>query len=155
MKSDFISRVIIELGKFKDNGRMLVLITHGFLELLVNSVIDARCKNAKRITDDNRSYPHSVKLILLNEIGEIEDRMYQLLDAFRKLRNKAAHESLFTVEAGDMVTYRKRLHDPHDPYELCLSILASFWNDHVELLGPTFAPSLFNHGLQASDPPRP
>lgn len=42
-------RVFRELHNVQDNDRLLVLVTHGFLELLVNALIDAKCKNAKRI----------------------------------------------------------------------------------------------------------
>ncbi len=53
--------------------RFQVLITQGFVELLVNAVIDAKCKNAKKITSNTRDFPYSTKLLILHELGLLSD----------------------------------------------------------------------------------
>jgi hypothetical protein len=64
-----VFRFGIELGRVKNEHRMLILLTSGFIELLVNALIDAHCKNSKKINDSNRDYTLSVKLVLLHEMG--------------------------------------------------------------------------------------
>ncbi|MCE9563336.1 MAG: hypothetical protein K8U57_14945 [Planctomycetes bacterium] len=71
-----VARLHHELGRIKDEPRMLILVSSGFLELLVNVVIDAKCKNAKKINENSRDYPFSTKLVLLNEMGLMSDSSF-------------------------------------------------------------------------------
>jgi len=63
-----VTQIFMELSVVKDNTRSLVLVTHGFIELLVNALTDYYLKNSKKVTSDERSYPHSIKILLLNEL---------------------------------------------------------------------------------------
>ena len=90
-------KITREITMVKNNNRLLVLVTHGFIELLVNALIDHYLKNSKKVTNDGRSYPHSTKLLLLNEVGIIDDNLYKVFNWFRKLRNRAAHQPIFKV----------------------------------------------------------
>lgn len=142
-KDDQFDRFFNELSKVRDNQRSLVLITHGFLELLVETLIRAKCKNAKRITDDQRSFSYAAKLLLLNEIGVIPDWRYQLFDSFRKVRNRAAHEAFFEVSDDEIERLAAKTDsEPTDLYELCVVTFASLWNNHIDEFGPVFAPVL-------------
>ena len=77
-----------ELGAVKNHHRSLVIIVHGYIELLLNSIIDVKCKHGKaRITKNSRDFPLSVKLTLLNELGIVDDTLFKVLDKFRKIRN--------------------------------------------------------------------
>ena len=136
------------MAKVRDNQRSLVLITNGFLELLVETLIRTKCNNAKRITDDNRSYSYSTKLLLLNEIGVLPDWHYQLFDAFRKLRNRAAHEPFFEVSQSEIDQLSARTDtESKDVYQLCVVIFATLWNNHIDEFGPVFAPVLTKVGV--------
>lgn len=114
--------------------RFQVLITQGFVELLVNAVIDAKCKNAKKITSNTRDFPYSTKLLLLHELGLLSDSSYRSLDKLRKYRNKAAHEPFF--EVSGVTENGKRLH------EVCVSLICDFFNQHSDILIPIFAPNI-------------
>jgi hypothetical protein len=123
--------------------RFQVLITQGFVELLVNAVIDAKCKNAKKITGNSRDFPYSIKLLLLHELGLISDSSYKSIDKLRKYRNKAAHEPFF--ELSTFVTANdggrpRRLH------EVCVSLICDFFNQHSGILAPVFAPHIAASG---------
>jgi len=92
-----------ELAKVQGNQRSLVIVTHGFVELLLNTVIDSNCKHGKKkISSNHRDFSHSVKLVLLSELGLLDNRLYQILDWFRKLRNRAAHEVFFELTPNDI-----------------------------------------------------
>ena len=139
-KDEPVMRFFRELDKVKADQRSLVLVTNGFLELLVESLIREKCKNQKKILDDNRSYPYSAKLLLLNEVGVMPDSTYKIFDWFRKLRNRAAHEPFFEVTKEDLSSVgNEKLRDPKELHELCTLVFAGFWNAHIDVFGPIFA----------------
>ena len=141
MNDDPILAVLKEV-EGSTNPRVVVLVAHGLIELMVNTLIDAHCKNAKAITSDIRGYPHAAKLLILNECGIISDVFYIILDRFRRLRNDAAHKPFFDVDQSRL----KHIAEPLKPvFEsipdvygetfssvngLCSSIVQSFWNNH-------------------------
>jgi hypothetical protein len=134
-------RFFQEIGRVKDQ-RLLLLVSHGVLELLVNSLIDLKCKNAKRIASDSRGFPHAARLLILNEIGVISDLQLKVYDSFRRLRNRAAHEPLFVIKAADLAAFSERFRDPASLYLFCTALVSGLWNDHVTDLAPRFLPSM-------------
>ncbi len=146
-EDDQLIRFHKEIGRVKDNERLLVLVTHGFIELLVNVIIEAKCKRAKKIKD-SRDYPHSVKLVLLNEIGLINNHFYEILDWFRRLRNKAAHEPFFALTDSECSYIDKTLKSfpPGKAvgglHRFCTYIVGAIWNGHKDILMHLFMPSI-------------
>jgi len=118
--------------------RFQVLITQGFVELLVNAVIDAKCKNAKRITGNSRDFPYSIKLLLMHELGLLSDGLYRTLDQLRKHRNAAAHDPFFEL-SGYVVADGRRVANLH---EYCIHVICEFFNRHSDVLAPIFAPHM-------------
>ncbi len=146
-EDDQLIRFHKEIGRVKDDERLLVLVTHGEIELLLNVIIEAKCKRAKKIKD-SRDYPQSVKLVLLNEIGLINDHSFKILDWFRRLRNKAAHEPFFTLSDSDSDYIDKTL-ELFAPGKaigglprFCFQIVGMIWNPHRKILIPAFMPSI-------------
>src|SRR5688572_14718691 len=88
IQDDPVIKIESHLINLQDNPRLLILITHGFLELLINTLVEAKCKSGKKITSSQRDYPHSIKILILNEMNVIPDWMYRILDRLRKLRTK-------------------------------------------------------------------
>lgn len=146
LKSDTVIAFFRELSLVARHTRSLVLVTHGFIELLVNALIDHHLKNGKKITSDNRTYPHSAKLVILNELGLLNNTEYRSFDWFRKLRNRAAHEPIFSVTQQDLqVIEDPDYRDPKNFYGLCIMFVGGFWNKHLAVFGPIFAPGTFGH----------
>ena len=84
---DVLRAFFEEINRVQQHNRSLVIITQGFIELFINRIIDKKLKHGKkRITSNNRDFPLSVKLTLLNELNHIDDKMYSVLNAFRKIR---------------------------------------------------------------------
>ena len=137
-------KITREITMVKNNNRLLVLVTHGFIELLINALIDHYLKNSKKVTNDGRSYPHSTKLLLLNELGIIDDNLYKVFNWFRKLRNRAAHQPIFKVNKDDLKNLRpEKYKNPSNFYNLCMGeLIGGFWNQHIPIFGPIFAPGL-------------
>jgi hypothetical protein len=134
-------RMIQQIVRLKNDPRLLILVSHGFIELMINALIDEKLKNAKRITSDNRGYPHSVKLLILNEVGILDDNLYKVFDGFRKLRNRAAHEPLFELTAQDLQKLNLLHSELNNFDDTVQNLVLGFWNLHTELFVRTFMPS--------------
>jgi hypothetical protein len=118
--------------------RFKVLITQGFIELLVNAVIDAKCKNHKKITGNSRDFPYSIKLLLLHELGLLSDNLYRVLNQLRKHRDEAAHDPFYEM-SGTVVDAATRTGTLH---EFCIGTICDFYNQHQAILAPVFAPTV-------------
>lgn len=150
---DPLDKVMRQVLNTTTDPRVAVLVAHGLVELMINVLIETRCKHGAKIVDNSRGFPHSVRLLILHEKGVIADSWYEVLNRFRKLRNDAAHQPFFTVDKG-------RLMHVAEPWEkdipidlnvdrasdsiglLCGSIVHSLWQNYREVLGPKFAPRL-------------
>lgn len=144
LKGDLIMQVMKELSIVSKHTRLLVLVSHGFIELLINALVDHYIKNRKIVTSDSRSYPHATKLLLLNELNIISDDQYKILDWFRKLRNKAAHVPIFDVTKQDLsMMPQEKYREPSNFYELCIILIGSLWNEHIPIFGPKYSPGAY------------
>lgn len=153
-KDEPVLRFFRELNTVKNDARSLVLVTNGILELLIESLVRAKCKHFKRITEDNRTYPYSAKLVLLSELGILSDDEYRLFDWFRKIRNRAAHEALFELKENDFQKINPpEYRSPSKLYDICFGLVGSFWNKHVPIFGPVFAPKIVGAQRAEQSPP--
>ena len=149
LEDNKIALFYVELGKVKDNDRSLVLITNGFLELLVEVLIKNKCKSSKRILGDNRTFPYSSKLIILNEVGAISDKNYHNLDHLRKLRNRAAHEPFFTMQEDSFNNFSVHGYKTINKlYPLCIYLIADMWDENKDVFTPIFAPIVTNNDAE-------
>ena len=139
-------KVIGEIETLKDHGRSCVIVAHGFLELLVNILVRNKCKNAVRIISSTRDFPHSTKLILLHELGCLSDSDIRMLNWFRKLRNRAAHDPHFRITENDLRSFGSGpFGNPAQFHVLCLSVFGTLWNRHYELFSAEFFPSAYGN----------
>jgi hypothetical protein len=130
----------------KASHRLSVVVAHGLLELLVNIFIEANCKHGKGISSRSRDYTQSAKLVILHELRFLTDWEFERFDWLRKLRNRAAHDPLFAISRDDLALFKDTEHsDPANFHDLCIYLVAGFWNRHVELFGPKVMPELFEH----------
>ncbi|HEY7090199.1 MAG TPA: hypothetical protein VH518_19030 [Tepidisphaeraceae bacterium] len=131
-----------ELDRVKDEPRLLVIITHGFIELAVNTIIDETCKDGKKITD-SRDFTHSTRLTLLHEMGLLSDHHYVLLNWFRKLRNEAAHEPFFKLTKDKLDIFAEdEFREPDKFFKVCSRTIADLLITFSDILGPVFMPGL-------------
>ena len=145
---DILMDYFLELHQAPNNQRLLIIVTHGFIELLLNSIIDIKCKNGKNvITQNNRDFPLSVKLVILHELNILDDRLYEILDWFRKVRNRAAHEPFFNLKTSD-INYansvldrfipNETLYKPDDFFHFCALLVGTIWNENLTLMNQVF-----------------
>lgn len=145
---DILLSFHIEINKVKDNERSVVIITHGFIELLITAIATTLCKEGKRINSNSRDYPQSVKLVLLYEMGVLDKELFLILDKFRKIRNSASHEPFFKLNDKDIEfiesSYIRFFPDKIPPNyninDFCTFLVGTIWNDNLNILGPIFLP---------------
>lgn len=120
-------QVLVDLERYRDNHRFLLILSCSFAELLVSVLIDRHCKHSSDINDRQRDYPLSVRLTLLHD-------HYIWLTWLRRQRNDAAHRADFKFTDNLMPPWGGADHKSADKlFSLCVNILSVIWNRHVEL----------------------
>lgn len=159
---------LTEISTVARNHRFLTIAAHGVLELLVNVLIEHHCKHGKKIVvESRRDYSHSVKLVILNEKGVIDDPTYKLLNAFRDLRNKSVHTVKYEVTEAMLQPFKSvslgvksgtvpaNTKAPDDiplglvknyPY-LCAAMVLHFWNQNEKVFTEYFEEAQFRGQL--------
>jgi hypothetical protein len=153
--SDVLESFFKELIAVEEHHRSLVIIAYGYIELFLNSIIDEKCKflnsiidekckhGKKRITKNNREFPLSVKLTLLNEMGILDDTLFRILDKFRKIRNRAAHEPSFSITTAEWQILNDGLdrfipeeskRKPNDLAHFCKLLIGAIWNENLDIV---------------------
>ena len=112
--SEVPSHFLNELELVSDNPRSSTLIINGFMELMVNILIRNKLKHGKKIEEDNRSYPYSTKILVLNELGIISDELFYNMDKLRDLRNRAAHQPFFEIQDSDLEKFKPIMFERND-----------------------------------------
>jgi len=135
-----VETVMREFELLQHHPRSCVIVMHGFIELLVNTLIEEKCKTGKKMAENNRDYPHSVKLTILFEMGLLGEEEFKKLNWFRKLRNDAAHEAVFAVtpEKLQLFVGTKFADVSHFPL-LCMDIFMTLWNKYADLFSTKFS----------------
>jgi hypothetical protein len=142
VRGDLFFRIFAELHSLKGQPRVQIFIAHGFLELLINTIIKAKAKNGKKIVKDHRSFPYATQIMILHENGVLSDDDYKVYDAFRKLRNKAAHEPLFNLTTAELKRLDSKVLDVGKFASVCEELMLRLWNNNKDLLIPVFIPTL-------------
>jgi hypothetical protein len=118
---------------------ILVLITGGLIELLLNQLVRFRCKHYKKVLKSNREYPLSVKIVLLHETKVISDELFADLEWFRKLRNEAAHNPFFILSANDLKRFtRRKFQNPKHFNLICQQLIIDLLLSDQEIFSKQF-----------------
>lgn len=144
IEENLLLGVMKEITDLKEQPRLQLFVTHGLLELVVNILIKERAKNGKKISSDTRSYPYSAQILILNELSIITDEEFKVLDWFRKMRNRAAHEALFKITDQDLKKIKiagKKIQVDNFTY-LCTSLILTLANGKFDVLGKHITPTL-------------
>lgn len=118
-----------KLDEAKNDDLKLVILAKTLLELMINILIIERTKNEKIIK--NNEYTYAIKLVILNEKNIINDKVFKFLDAFRKIRNKAAHEPVFKLEDADLRDLPIRKNEKL--YDVCITMIGTLWNQNKDI----------------------
>jgi len=127
--------------------RMMLIVTHGLIELMVNLLAEAKLKNGAKMVAERQNFSHAIKLLILNEAGVINDGLYGHLDYFRELRNSAAHSVFFQLAQSDFERIDRFLSDSGPVISewsgmvrfnmFCSRTVDSLWNAHTDVFRNT------------------
>jgi len=84
--SDFLKKTAEDIHK---DDRLASIIVFAGLELVVDFLVEKLCKRSSEIKKSR--VPFMGKVILLNEIGVVDDKLFKNLKAISKIRGAAAH----------------------------------------------------------------
>jgi hypothetical protein len=134
---DIITSFIDEIQTVKKNQRSMVVITQGVFEMFMNMLAEQCCKNGKLVAGYHCSY----QLIMLNELGIVDDNQYRLLRAFNDIRNDAGHGYEFILTKKMLEPFKsmkspdeQQFDDPALFHILCFKLVFNFWNDKMDTL---------------------
>jgi len=152
VRDDPFVKVLRQVGDRKADPRVVVLVAHGLIELMINTLVDHSCRNAKAITSDTRGYPYSTKLVVVCEKGVVSNSLFEALEILRRLRSDAALQPFFDVDGRRIrqlaATMEKHLATREEGQTYPYDSLNDFWGYLVHglfsqiqgVLLPIFAP---------------
>ena len=106
--SDDISFEYIAHLKNQEDGLGLIIKWHLLIEFVINRIILQKCKRPKKILDDHRSYPFSVKLQLVYSMELLPNHIYLNIQRINKIRNALAHNLEVEIEAKDFIFAKRK-----------------------------------------------
>lgn len=135
MENDFMHQVGEEIGVVKDNPRLLIIVSHSFIEMIVKSLTEHYVPHKKY-------HNHYQRLSVLNQIKVIDKFQFELFNWFRGLRNRAVHTPIFVLVDQDfkpLIGLVKQETLGVDKFHLfSLTLIAELWNKHLDVLGPIY-----------------
>lgn len=124
-----------EIGIVKENPRLLVIVSHSFVEMMVKNLLD-------HYVPGMQLKNHNQRLEKLKKESVIDDFQFKLYDWFRELRNDAVHNPIFRLKESDF----EKLHGLVKQEQLGINSFHSFsikliselWNKNLEVLGAEY-----------------
>jgi len=111
---------------YRPNTLTIIVIGHFLVEYLMNKIIFAKCKNAKKIS----SYAFSTKLEFLNSVNLLPDYLYKNIKTLNCARNEIVHTLSSEIKSKDfykssgqkIVVKVPKSRDPEKSYLKMLSL---------------------------------
>ena len=135
MDFDYMLQIGEEIGIVKNNPRLLVIVSHAFVEMMVKTLSDHYMPN---VVLKN----HHQRLQKLKKEGKIDEFQFLLYDWFRDLRNDAAHTPIFRLSDEHFIPLnglvKSRDLKAEHFHRFSLSLISELWNKNLEILGPIY-----------------
>ncbi|HBC3496857.1 TPA: hypothetical protein KDY87_004237 [Vibrio parahaemolyticus] len=128
-----------ELGIVKEQPRLLIIVSHSFIEMMVKSLADY-------YVPDNQIRNHSRRLEKLRKVGIIDDFQFELYQWYKNLRNEAVHTPIFRLSDCHLepligLVKRKEL-SVDNFHNFSMSLIGELWNKNLNVLGPKYLPDI-------------
>ncbi len=112
IKREFIA----EANQLINNPRGVLALCTCYMELIVNSIIKERCRKVRYLTKET-SIPLKAKLLLLYELGMIDNSLFEDVSLLIDQRNSAVHRFDWNFDRG-IIRRLKYLKKPANKYRL-------------------------------------
>lgn len=135
MDQDYMLQVGKEIGIVKDNPRLLVIVSHSFVEMMVKTLLDHYVPNAKLKN-------HYQRLERLKKESVIDGFQFKLYDWFRELRNDAVHTPIFCLKDSDFCALhglvKKEQLGVDNFHRFSFRLISELWNKNLDVLGGAY-----------------
>lgn len=135
LESDYMLQVGEELGIVKGNPRLLVIVSHSFVEMMVKTLLDHHIPGLQLKN-------HNQRLEKLKKESIISDFQFELYDWFRELRNHAVHTPIFRFKDSDFEKLnglvKKDQLGVDNFHKFSLKLIGELWNNHLNVLGAAY-----------------
>ena len=134
-KLEFLEKYLFGLSKdaLKDD-RLALIIVYAAAEMILDFLLKAFCKHSSMISDTHT--PFMGKVILLNEIGVIDEKLFKNLNRLKQLRHLVAHKPADDIKWKGKFAfnkksdiYKKFVDDFGEPPQDLLGNIFCVWND--------------------------
>ncbi|MGL0940450.1 MULTISPECIES: hypothetical protein [Vibrio] len=135
MESNYMLRVSDEIGIVKDNPRLLIIVSHSFVEMIIKTLCDYHFPDIKLSN-------HHQRLQKLRKEKVLNEFQFKLYSWFRELRNQAAHTPVFRLEASNFADLRgvvkEDLLGVQSFHLFSIKLITELWNKHLDILVPVY-----------------
>lgn len=135
MDSDYMLQVYKEIGLVKNHPRLLIIISHSFIEMIVETLCEHHCPKT-HLSNHNR------KLEKLKKEHVIDEFQLKLYKWFLELRNKAAHNPTFRLKDSDFEPIanliKKQQVGVNSLHIFSIKLISELWNKHLNVLVPVY-----------------
>lgn len=133
--SNFMLQVGDEIGLVKSNPRLLIIVSHSFIEMIVKTLSHYHLPKVKLKN-------HHQRLEKLKKEKVIDKFQFQLYDWFRELRNRAVHTPIFRLNDADFEPLhglaKKEQLGVNSFHLFSIILISELWNKHLDVLGPVY-----------------
>lgn len=124
-----------EIGIVKDNPRLLVIVSHSFVEMMVKNLLE-------HYVPGMQLKNHNQRLEKLKKESVIGDFQFKLYDWFRELRNDAVHNPIFRLKESDFEKLhglvKKEQLGINNFHSFSIKLISELWNKNLEVLGAEY-----------------
>jgi hypothetical protein len=135
LKSDYMLQVAKEIGVVKDNPRLLIIVSHSFIEMMIKTLLEHH-------VPDLFLKNHNQRLEKLKKEAVIDEFQFELYDWFRELRNNAVHTPIFRLNDSDFERLnglvKKEQLGVDCFHRFSLKLIAELWNKNLDVLGSEY-----------------
>lgn len=129
-----------EIGIVKDNPRLLIIVSHSFVEMMVKTLLD---HHAPGLELKN----HNQRLEKLKKESVIDNFQFELYDWFRELRNEAVHTPVFHLDDSHFerlngLVKNKQL-GVSNFHDFSLKLIMELWSKNLNVLGDAYLSEYF------------
>nr|OEF39681.1 hypothetical protein OAC_12300 [Vibrio cyclitrophicus 1F273] len=135
LKSNYMLQVSNEIGVVKDNPRLLIIVSHSFVEMIIKTLCDYYIPGVKLVN-------HHQRLEKLRKEKVLNEFQFKLYNWFRELRNQAVHTPVFRLEASSFAELRgvvkEDLLEVQSFHLFSIKLITELWNKHLDILVPVY-----------------
>lgn len=124
-----------EIGIVKDHPRLLIIVSHSFVEMMVKTLLVHHVPGLELKN-------HHQRLEKLKKESVIDNFQFELYDWFRELRNEAVHTPVFHLNNSHFEKLNGLVKNEQlgvsNFHSFSLKLISELWNKNLDVLGNAY-----------------